>query len=185
MASALAELVTVTALGPRMPRRAWARRLLVSPDKLATLKTVVLALALALALALSGCAATPKAELAFDATGAITVPSGAWDSRYVGSACDGFRGIVDRPIGGDYSDIATGVQVVVKNEAGKTIAVGKLDVGNITDPRELHKMTCTSSFTLTGLLAAKFYSVHVGNSSREDVQFSKAEMKAGPSITLG
>lgn len=145
-------------------------------------------LGLAAALALSGCSATPKSEAkspTFDTTGSVSVPSGAWDSRYAGQPCDGFRGISDRPIDGNYDDIGPGTQVVVKNESGKTISVTMLDAGTITEPGTGTTLVCTSSFTLTGLPDSKFYSIHVGGPMRSDVQFTKSEMKAGPAMSAG
>ena len=112
------------------------------------------------------------------------MPSGAWDSRYTGTACDGFRGLSDRKIEGNYDDVAPGAQVVVKDESGKTIAVTTLDAGTIAQSSAGDTMVCRSTFALKGLPVADFYSIHIGDSTRSDAQFTKSDMRAGPQIDL-
>jgi hypothetical protein len=147
----------------------------------------VILLGLVLTVALSGCSATTTSAngpSTFKTTGSISVPSGA-DPRYVGTPCSGFRGVDDQPIAGNYSDIKTGAQVVVKDGSGKTIALSTLDAGTLAQASGSATLVCRSSFALKGLPNAKFYSIHIGNSTRSDVQFTESEMKAGPAISLG
>lgn len=139
-------------------------------------------------LALTGCSApTDSAAEAVDVTGTVTVPSGA-EKRYEGTECDGFRGISDAEVVG-FDDISTGGQVVVKDESGTIIATGTLASGTLVrssswSEQSIRGLACEYSFTLSGLPDASFYGIHVGDSTRGDVQFSRDEMRAGPSISL-
>jgi hypothetical protein len=111
----------------------------------------------------------------------VTVPSGA-DARYEGQPCDDFRGVSDRPVEG-FDDLATGAQVVVKDASGTVIATSELESGVLVAAGD--SLGCEYSFTLTDLPDGSFYGIHVGDSTRSDVQFGKAEMQAGPTISLG
>lgn len=140
------------------------------------------------ALTLTGCS-TPSDSAAetIDVTGTVTVPSGA-EKRYEGTDCDGFRGIDDADVVG-FDDIATGGQVVVKDESGTVIATGTLESGTLVrsaswSENSIRGLACEYTFTLGGLPDTSFYGIHVGGSNRSDVQFSSDEMRAGPNITL-
>ena len=141
------------------------------------------AVALALVLALSGCASASSAGDSgfFEATGTVSVPSGA-DARYLNQPCDSFRGVSDRPVGGNFDDVTKGAQVVVKDESGTTIGVTALEAGTLTADGE--SLACSYPFSVAGLPDAEFYAVHVGGSNRQDLQFTKSEMVAGPAIAL-
>lgn len=149
-----------------------------------------LLVAIATAFLLTGCASTASeaSSQSFDATGTVTVPSGA-HKQYEGDACDGFRGISDADIEG-FDDIATGAQVVVKDASGTVIATSELQGGVLVrgaswSENSIRGMACSYSFTLTDLPDGSFYGIHVGDSTRSDVQFSKAEMQAGPTLSFG
>lgn len=134
-----------------------------------------------LVLTLSGCAtATPST---FSTTGAITVPSGA-DERYDGQPCDSFRGVSDKKLSQDFSDIAAGAQVIVKDESGATVAISTLEPGTLVKDPSGEGLSCKLSFQLTEVPDADFYAIHVGSASRPDAQFTKADMQAGPIVVV-
>lgn len=133
------------------------------------------------ALALAGCSTSAAAKPApakpktFSSKGSITVPNGDYSAPgNDGSFCGGMPG---------YGDIVGGAQVVVKDESGKTLAVAPLEAG-VTDSTSGVVIKCRYDFELKGLPNAKFYSVHVGNQARGDVQFSKSDMKSGPALVI-
>lgn len=141
-------------------------------------------LALVLGFAVAGCAAAEEpmaTATAFDVTGAVVVPSGA-DERYVGTPCDGFRGVSDRKLEDSYDDIAAGSQVVVSDESGKKVGVTTLDEGLIDQLDDGKTMVCRSEFNLGDLPEHDLYSIQVGNSSRTDMTFTLEQMKSGPEI---
>lgn len=136
---------------------------------------------------LTSCAAASPAKPAvpktFDATGSVSVPSGA-DSRYVDQPCDQFRGVDDRKLQGNYDDVQAGGQVVVKNSAGKTVALAKLEAGKLVQVGSTKNVACRYPFKVTGIPAGKFFAIHVGNSSRDDASFTEAQMKAGADVSI-
>jgi hypothetical protein len=94
--------------------------------------------------------------------------------RSDGIACDG----TSEAAGGGYSDVATGVQVVVSDSAGKTIAVGALSRGATKG------QSCVMPFTVGGVPAGKgFYGVEIGHRGR--LQYPEADLRHGLALTLG
>jgi hypothetical protein len=146
-----------------------------------------LSIGLVVIVGLSGCAAsssaTPAGPKTFDATGSVSVPTGA-DSRYVGEPCDQFRGVDDRKLQGNYDDVKAGGQVVVKDSAGKTVALGKLDAGKLVQVGATKNVACRYPFKVTGIPGGKFFAIHVGNSSRDDASFTEAQLKAGADVSI-
>jgi hypothetical protein len=94
--------------------------------------------------------------------------------RSDGIACDG----TSKAAGGGYSDVATGVQVVISDSAGKTVAVGRLGSG-ATKGR-----FCVMPFTIANVPAGKgFYGVEVSHRGR--LQYPEADLRHGLALTLG
>lgn len=80
---------------------------------------------------------------------------------------------------GGYSDISTGVAVIVKGSDGKTIGTGALEDGIYID----NAGGCIFGWQVTVPDDEDSYGVSV--SHRGTIQFTKAQMKAGPSLSLG
>lgn len=86
-----------------------------------------------------------------------------------GQACSGQDG---------YDDIDAGTTVVIKDAAGKTVALGSLKGGKGLEGE------CAFFFTVKDVPdGLKFYGVEV--SHRGTVQYTLAEMKKGPTLSLG
>ena len=86
-----------------------------------------------------------------------------------GEACSGLGG---------YDDIDKGTDVVVKDAAGKTVALGSLKAGKGLDGE------CAFLFTVNDVPdGLKFYGVEI--SHRGTVQYTQAQMKKGPTLSLG
>ncbi len=137
---------------------------------------------------LSGCstAAEPGAA-SIGSSGTVTVPSGA-HKQYEGTDCEGFRGISDAKVDG-FKDISAGTQVVVTDASGTVVGTSTLGGGTLIrasdwSEQSIRGLACSYTFTFTDLPDGTFYGIHVGDSTRGDVQFSKAEMQAGPTITI-
>lgn len=142
----------------------------------------VAVLALSIPALLSGCSTpTPVVKKAsLTVTGTLDVPNvfrGATQEN-VGESCDSREG---------YGDIRQGAQLVVKDASGTTIGVSTLGAGqtHMKDLGTLQTPRCWYPFSVSGLPSEKFYSIHVGNASRGDVQFTKDELRQGPKITVG
>lgn len=104
---------------------------------------------------------TVTGTLELKADGAVTVNN---------NGCEGTGG---------YSDITSGATVVVADAAGKTLALGDLLVSKLAD-----SSTCIFGFTVDGVPAGKkFYGIEV--SHRGFVQFSEAQLKGAPALSLG
>jgi hypothetical protein len=109
-------------------------------------------------------------------SGTMTLPMALADTnlRSDGIACDG----TSEAAGGGYSDVATGVQVVVSDSAGKTIAVGALSRGATKGS------SCVMPFTVAGVPSGKgFYGVEVSHRGR--LQYPEADLRRGLALTLG
>lgn len=81
---------------------------------------------------------------------------------------------------GGYDDIAVGGEVVISNDAGKTLAITQLKGGYVVDANATE---CKFSFSAKIPGTGKFYGIAIGH--RNTVKFSRAEMKSGPTLTLG
>lgn len=84
----------------------------------------------------------------------------------------------------EYADIKAGAQVVVADEAGKTLALGTLGGGTSpTDPTGT-RTTCTFDIDVPDVPGGeKFYRVTV--SSRDAEQYTEAQLKAGLTLSIG
>jgi hypothetical protein len=84
-----------------------------------------------------------------------------------GEACDGTN------VADEFNDISAGTQIIVKDDAGKTIATGTLNKGGWSDDRK----RCVIPFSVGGVPDAKFYEIsigshHVTSSSRTGADFT-------------
>jgi hypothetical protein len=139
---------------------------------------------LALAFLLAGCSASHAKTAArpktFTVTGTLTVSdayTGTTRAADYGSACTAADG---------YSDIKEGVDVVVSDSAGTTVALGSLTKGMITDPAAYVSASgpCDFVFTVDSVPAGKrFYRVAVGH--RGVQTFSEAALRKHVALTLG
>jgi hypothetical protein len=107
----------------------------------------------------------------FTVTGtfAITAPAGTYNPA---TYCTG----------AGYADVHTGTEVVLSDEAGKTLAVGQL----VADASlgDASRRGCAYTFTLTGVPAGiKIYGLTM--SHRGTVHYTEAQLRAGPHLTLG
>ena len=113
---------------------------------------------------------------AFVVKGSLTVPIDDPDATEVGSTCLGQGG---------FDDIAGGAQIVIKDDKGERVAVGRLDNGKVEE----------HSSGLPGLLSCRFpysipdvpddgdiYTISIG--SRDDYSFKKSEA-ADLQLSLG
>ncbi|MEO3863693.1 hypothetical protein [Acrocarpospora sp. B8E8] len=120
-----------------------------------------------LALTLAGC----SDDQPLTVKGAITVTNtagGGWDSP---------SGVCQLSDG--YNDINEGAQVVVSDASAKTLAIGRLGRGNLTEP-----FSCSFSFTVSGVPAGeKSYGVEVSHRGR--IQYPAAELAQPLALTLG
>lgn len=106
----------------------------------------------------------------FTATGTLTLSSADGGGISAGASCSGTAG---------FDDIREGTQVVIRDETGTTVGVGRLE-----NARSLGSTTCVFSFTVTGVEGgADFYDVEV--SRRGGITFSQEELEQGVSLTLG
>jgi hypothetical protein len=85
-----------------------------------------------------------------------------------GATCHGISG---------YSDIAPGAEVVISDDAGKTLSITGLDQGFVTA-----NSTCQFTFTATVPAGLKFYGIEI--SHRGTVKETEQGMHH-PSLTLG
>lgn len=137
------------------------------------MRTVIPVTLIAAALTLSGCAAgsakatapaTPKppAKIAVHGVFVLTAPN----------AC----GILFQTVG--YEDIHKGTEVVIGDDAGKTLAITKLTGGTPNSAAN----RCTYKFAATVPAGLGFYQVTV--SHRGAVKMAEAQM-AAPNVSLG
>jgi hypothetical protein len=85
---------------------------------------------------------------------------------------------------GGYGDIKTGVDVVLRNEAGAIIGTAALGAGSTSDPGPY--VTCNFAFEIMGVPDAKFYVIKIGR--RDGPTYSLDEMTAKSwniTLTLG
>lgn len=80
---------------------------------------------------------------------------------------------------GGYSDLAEGAGVTVTDGSGNTIATGHLEAGIFIRGTD----ACIFGFQVTVPDDKDFYGIEVTH--RGTVEFSKADMKDGPGLTIG
>lgn len=83
---------------------------------------------------------------------------------------------------GGYADLTAGAQVVISDDAGKTLTITRLDDGepsSADDPEG----RCTFPFSGTVPAGKGFYSITVTH--RGAVKFSELDMTAIPTVTIG
>jgi hypothetical protein len=108
-------------------------------------------------------------------TGTLTLarPGFVWDAA--ASVCVGQNG---------YDDISGGVQVVITNPAGVTVAVGRLgDGATVSGPGALAASGCAFPFSVAVPAGLGFYGVEVSHRGR--LQYSEADIHRGLALTLG
>ena len=77
-------------------------------------------------------------------------------------------------------------QVTITDPSGKVIAVATADNGNVKQgPSQLGDETLTAGFTAKVPAGLSFYGISVTGASGAPVQFTEAQMKAGPGICVG
>lgn len=122
-------------------------------------------------LLLSGCSSSPAP---IDVTGSLTLTS---------AAALKFDGSQECTASSGYDDIATGGQVVVSDDGGKTIGLGTLTAGTLTTIDDLN-WSCVFSFSVPKIPAGgSFYKVAIGH--RDGVQFTEANLRDSVALTLG
>lgn len=138
---------------------------------------------LAVALALTACgseqptapAPAPSTPATITVTGNITLrlPNFEWSTA---GGCWGRGG---------YDDIRQGAQVVVTDNAGETVAVGKLAAGQPQkDPADASRATsCTFGFTVSAPAGRGFYGVEVSHRGRS--QYAEKDLERPLELTLG
>ncbi|QKS17328.1 hypothetical protein HUN59_14905 [Curtobacterium sp. Csp2] len=156
------------------------------------MKLLVLAAAGLAALSLTGCAAASSSakptptETSFRATGTIQVPMDLnatlplqHDAPTIGNPCIPKSG---------FSDIAEGSQVVVLDENGKKVALGKLrapTLANGPSGTAFFQSVCQLDFTVAAVPdGSKIYSVRIGNDNRGEQSYSKSDLTAGVALSL-
>ncbi|HEY9474687.1 MAG TPA: hypothetical protein VIS06_12655 [Mycobacteriales bacterium] len=105
---------------------------------------------------------------------------------------------VDNPSEGDrcqsaagYDDVHQGSQVTVTGPSGDTLGFGTLSAGRMhsTQPDSADPWIsgrCEFTFTVTGVDGGqKFYAVHVGNDTRGQVRFTRAQIGDPVVLSLG
>ncbi len=140
---------------------------------------------LTIAVGLTGCggaadqvARSTPTPTAKTVTGSLTLYSTkGWPDTL--QTCDGFGG---------YSDIHSGAQLKVTDEAGAIVATGSLGVGTLSDYRSVSKVyvDCIFPVTIPNLGPANFYTVTIGN--RGGITYSAAHLEAMDNtvnLTLG
>lgn len=105
-------------------------------------------------------------------SGSVTLGTG-FDTT--GKTCSGTGG---------YDDIVAGSAVVIRDDAGKTIAVGALRSGNGIELAGSMPMKCQFFFAVPKVPRSKFYTIAVGH--RNAVTFPFAQVNSGTvSLTIG
>ena len=110
------------------------------------MKTLIATIICSLAIFSTGCG---KQEVSRNITGTFRLTDS--DIERTGSLCYGTGG---------YSDIKSGLKVVVKNERQKIIGVGTL--GGDIYKGDYPRVVCEYPFVIQDLPTAKFYTVEVG-----------------------
>ncbi|MEB3247756.1 MAG: hypothetical protein VKK07_00245 [Merismopediaceae bacterium] len=75
---------------------------------------------------------------------------------------------------GGYSDIEGGMEVTIRNDIGKIIAIGRTDAG-YRQQGEYSSVTCIFPFKVTDIPRSPFYSIEIGR--RGKVNFSYTELQ--------
>jgi len=134
------------------------------------------ALAVALAFLVTGCATPPNPVTV---TGTLAVPGGYTDAGLEGGP--GQLCAVD----GGYADIRAGAQVVVTDDAGKTLALGQLGDGKLTlpDPQEWGTRSCAFPFTVQAPGGHSFYGVEVTH--RGVVRYTAEQVRQPVEMSIG
>jgi len=99
-------------------------------------------------LLLAGCASPSPATHIIEGAMALTDSDG-WYPAQLGDPCTGQGG---------YADMTEGAQVVVRDGAGETLAVGNLEAGRL-----LKWNQCAFAFTIEGIPTADFYRIEVAH----------------------
>lgn len=125
------------------------------------------------AVLLSACAAEP-----ITVAGAIAVPGGFAEGGLAGGpgqVC---------AVGGGYSDIRAGAQVVVTDDAGRTLALGQLGDGTLRLPDLEHWGTrsCVFPFSVQVPGGHDFYGVEVTH--RGVVRYSAGQLRQPVELSL-
>lgn len=112
----------------------------------------------------------------FKVTGTMTISGTPGDDLHpvlgVPGACEGIGG---------YDDLVPGAQVILTDSASHTLALGS--VGWATDSKP-GATSCTLPFEVDKVPAGKrFYGVQIGH--RGAVQYTEAQLKDGPALTIG
>lgn len=128
--------------------------------------------------------ATSPAPATFTATGTVDVPldlQGALKiakSPSQGQPCHAKS---------SWSDVENG-RVRILDDGGKTVALGDFDGGTLQPQSDENTMIlfarCRLSFTVPDVPVGKFFSVQVGDSSRDVKDFSRQELEDGIAISL-
>ncbi len=83
-------------------------------------------------------------------------------------------------VGGGYSDLRVGAQVVVSDSTQEIVGLGQLDSARVANlaplDAEASALACIFSFTVTDLPQSEFYSLAVG--SRDPVVYRREQMEA-------
>lgn len=123
-----------------------------------------------LGIGLSQFAKSNPAKFTVVGTIALSDTSDPPSIQSTGSGCAGTGG---------YSDIAAGTEVVIADGSGATLAIGNVLVTTLISANQ-----CDLAFSVTGVPSGKsFYGVTV--SHRGTIQFTEAQLKAGPALTIG
>jgi len=117
----------------------------------------------------------PKPSLSvpqtFDVTGTVSVDGYDSDYGVNGTSCTSSDG---------YSDISEGAQATLTNQSGTVLAVSDLDEGVVADG------DCSFGFLFSGVPEGQqFYSIHVGNSNRGEVTYTRDQLNVPVELTLG
>lgn len=134
---------------------------------------------LAAAFVLAGCSSVPApvsepVPEPFSVTGKMTVtgtgPLDYWTGGQ-GSACQN---------GGGYGDINLGTQVVVSDASGKTLALGRLGPGTVSDAAG---RSCSFPFVVSGVPAGhEFYGIEIAHRGR--LQYTADQIQQPLSLEL-
>lgn len=121
-----------------------------------------------LVLSTLGCSLRPKHDL----QGSITVVGTEFQT---GRGQDG-KVDDDCYTWGGYADIAKGMEVLVKNGEGKTLAIGRLSGGKFTKVDTAgYRKTCTFSFSVQNIPKTEFYVVDAGRRGEKQYSFSELQ----------
>lgn len=123
-------------------------------------------------------APSSNAPAAFNLSGsiAITDPAGFYaDGNYAGAGCTGDSG---------FDDVQAGAQVVIRDSAGKQVALGELGPGSTTGKLSAIDTTCEFTLLVFDIPEGDdIYTVEV--SHRGEISFTRDEGESGLHMTLG